>query len=156
MERLNPQQMENKLELKHIAPYLPYDIKIFDENRRAMNMNYAIMNTHGGTNYEAAYNVINYNMKIILRPLSDLTKTLFQFEYGEPTTLEDWINGNCDLGTDRWILQDKAKEQRQERIMDLPYFVAEYLFQYHFDVFGLIEKGLAIDINTIEDVQTKI
>lgn len=28
--------------------------------------------------------------------------------------------------------------------------VLEYLLRYHFDVFGLIEKGLAIDKNTIE------
>ena len=28
----------------------------------------------------------------------------------------------------------------------------EYLFKNHFDVYGLIEKGLAIDVNTIENV----
>ena len=29
------------------------------------------------------------------------------------------------------------------------YRVVELLFRHHFDVFGLIEKGLAIDINTL-------
>ena len=30
------------------------------------------------------------------------------------------------------------------------YFLQKLLFKWHFDVFGLIEKGLAIDINSIE------
>ena len=32
----------------------------------------------------------------------------------------------------------------------LPYSIFEILLKNHFDVFGLIEKGLAIDINTIK------
>lgn len=127
-----------KLEIKHLAPYLPYKIQMMcSKKKRTL--------TVGGCNFMLASQI-----KPILRPLSDLTKTLFQFEYGNPKTLEDWINGNCDLGQLKWVLQDIAKEQRQERIMDLPYFVADYLFKYHFDIFGLIEKGLAIDINTIK------
>lgn len=35
------------------------------------------------------------------------------------------------------------------------YFLQKLLFKWHFDVFGLIEKGLAIDINSIEGKETK-
>ena len=137
-----------KIEIKHLSPYLPYGLCVWHENIDRIRFT---MHPVGGSGFIGINEVISSTelYKPILRPLSDLTKNLFQFEYGQPTTLEDWINGNCDLGQLRWVLQDKAKEQRQERIMDLPYFVAEYLFKYHFDVFGLIQKGLAIDINTL-------
>ncbi len=31
----------------------------------------------------------------------------------------------------------------------LPLYVCEYLFKWHFDVYGMIESGEAIDINTL-------
>ena len=140
-----------KLEPKYLAPYLLYKLyvsMVFEPETilPICGLKNDIVYIWDGYSLTVRYDQI----KPILRPLSDLTKTLFQFEYGEPTTLEDWINGNYDLGQLRWVLQDKAKEQRQERIMDLPYFVAEYLFKYNFDVFGLIDAGLAIDINTLK------
>lgn len=33
----------------------------------------------------------------------------------------------------------------------LPYECVEYMFQNYYDFFGLIEKGLAIDINTLNE-----
>ena len=36
-----------------------------------------------------------------------------------------------------------------DTVLYLPYNIVSKLFENHFDVFGLIEKGLAIDINTI-------
>ena len=35
------------------------------------------------------------------------------------------------------------------KIEQIPYELHEFLFENHIDVFGLIEKGLAIDINTL-------
>ena len=35
----------------------------------------------------------------------------------------------------------------------LPYGVVEKLLEWHFDIFGLLEKGLAVDINTINKNQ---
>ena len=42
---------------------------------------------------------------------------------------------------------DKSIKEIQEPKNDY-----EKLFEWHFDIFGLIEKGLAIDINTLSDV----
>ena len=36
------------------------------------------------------------------------------------------------------------------RIETLPYWIVEKLFENHFDVFGLITLGLAININTLK------
>ena len=71
--------------------------------------------------------------RLILRPLSDLTKE---------------IDGHC-----YWLLIEDI-EMRYFRLKNIEInklCVKTYnnLLSHHFDVFGLIEKGLAIDINTI-------
>ena len=38
-----------------------------------------------------------------------------------------------------------------ELIFKQKYWIAQKLFEWHFDVFGLIEAGLAIDINTLNN-----
>ena len=45
-----------------------------------------------------------------------------------------------------WILTPKIEYQK---IKYLPNGIVLQLFEWHFDVFGLIEKGIAIDINTL-------
>ena len=35
------------------------------------------------------------------------------------------------------------------KIEQIPYELHDFLFENHIDVFGLIEKGLAVDINTL-------
>lgn len=120
-----------QIKLEHLAPYLPY------------MLNYA---------YRCAYSHENDFTKImtsddldtiiissyhfpILKPLSDLTddKTRELFKsWSQIDCVFDWKN--LELFT-------------YER---LSYEVVETLLKNHFDVFGLIEKGLAIDINKIE------
>ena len=65
--------------------------------------------------------------KPILRPLSDLTK--------EDAIYHDY--------------QDEGHLERSLLSGHAPYSVWVKFVSEHFDVFGLIEKGLAIDINTI-------
>jgi hypothetical protein len=50
---------------------------------------------------------------------------------------------------ERKILNSWAKENKCWLGTQISYLIYEDLFELHFDVFGLIEKGLAIDINTI-------
>lgn len=83
--------------------------------------------------------------KLVLRPLSDLTK-------------EIEVNG------EKFIPMQKLYHEMNLRIAGLSYYgieqriikkplvyltyqYIEYLFQWHFDVYGLIERGLAIDMN---------
>lgn len=48
-----------------------------------------------------------------------------------------------------------SDEKIQEGITDqlktdsIPYWIVKKLYEFHFDVHGLIEKGLAIDKNTL-------
>ena len=94
--------------------------------------------------------------KPILRPLSDLTKEiehngerfvpideLWGQTLGEidSNTYDDYFF-NPDLKT-TWICK--------ENVLQLEWVVVEKLFEWHFDVFGLIDAGLAIDINTLNN-----
>jgi hypothetical protein len=126
-----------KLELKHLAGYLPYGLKVqyvcsYNDSLKVKDLE--------------IYNV-NYSLlkqyKPILRPLSYLTKqkVLDMIEYSD---FEDiYFNGNpSDLifvnTEDNTYLSDILKN-------------TEFLFKNHFDVYGLIEAGLAIDINTLKN-----
>ena len=78
--------------------------------------------------------------KPILRPLSDLTKSELielRFDEGNDTLL--WAANNIEA-YDCFI---------QFYETDLTYSVLEWAYKKHLDVFGLIDAGLAIDINTI-------
>ena len=77
----------------------------------------------------------------ILHPLSDLTNSdiksigfKVRLEVSNASNNGDWIlllNGGFNLKTS-------------------PFYVIEILVKNHFDIAGLIEKGEAIDVNTLE------
>lgn len=126
-----------KLETKYLAPYLPYKIimQCGTIGRRILTHDY------WDDNKVCLETVLKSdNIKPILRPLSDLTK---EIDIDEPNVLfRDWIESEFDINIILFT--------RQFDIDMLPYNVIEYLLEWHFDIFGLIEKGLAIDKNTIE------
>jgi len=78
-------------------------------------------------------------LKPIFRPLSDLTK---EIEHNGVKFIPAQKLGESGFvfPGHTWV----------HMVLELPYWVIEKLIEWHFDVFGLIEKGLAIDINTIE------
>lgn len=151
-----------KLELKHLAPYLPYDLKMYWENLDGQIRDPYILLP------SAIDHIIDFQNKPIMRPLSDLTKEIeyngckfIPLIYFGKLNIEeqDWhrlyietdnkIFFNCLFNTggdedDLIVYFNKASVglTPYERILEL--------LQWHFDVFGLIEKGLAIDINTLK------
>lgn len=147
-----------KLELKHLAPYLPYGLKYKGK--------YGGVSTLRKLEYYRPYNketdsysdeigvdgyLIQY-IKPILRPLSDLNKAKIFDNYGdEKLTAIEEFEGNWDLGALDWVLLEVSKGNQVERLLELSYLVIEKLIEHHFDIFGLIEAGLAIDINTLKD-----
>lgn len=140
---MNPQE---RLRLEHIAPYLPY----------GLNTQYRLGDVIGHLEgYKAdeirdkklvADNVdfVMHFCKPILRPLSDLTKQIeINGEVYEP---------NMELGSEAFD-EDFEYFTFSDRKMtpeDWSYSDVSLLFEWHFDVFGLIEKGLAIDFNQLK------
>lgn len=111
------------LELRHLAPYLPYGLMGYATD---INISEKIT-VHNVTHVLFEQEKI----KLILRPLSDLNKTI---------DLSPYFHQCSDM--DGGI---------RENIFSCPYSDFETLFKHHFDIFGLIDAGLAIDINTIKD-----
>ena len=133
-----------KLELKHLAPYLPYNL----------NTKYLLYNVIGEIGEIAPQKnevrdkkltaenvdfVLEY-CKPLLRPLSDLNK-----EIECDGIIFNPIETYAGMSQLKECVTLSTHELRYAH-----YSTVEFLFEHHFDVFGLIEKGLAIDINTID------
>ena len=149
------------IELKNLAPYLPYGLKgICTEEFTGIETVYGISyykdssDIYLTTSFDDLY--IEY-FKPILRPLSDLTK---EINYGLSTYAFTYLFeiGDCDgcvfefeHGNIKTIkaLENISKYNSYNDINYLPNAVVNMMYEHHFDVFGLIEQGLAIDINTL-------
>lgn len=138
--------METYLTIKHLAPYLPYELKI-----RCGEMSHPILTCADTNEFEIAVKevFINSAYKPILRPLSDLTKEIeVNGEKFVPLEKLKIIGMSVDLNENGlelvfdndylWVYLHDFKEN-----------IYDKLLEWHFDVFGLIEKNLAIDINTL-------
>jgi len=164
--------MEN-LKLEHLAPYLPYGLKFImtsdytDEfcfedwdGKEEDYKNGAIWQYAGEIDNDLYIplsisegeigrvfrkestwiSINNKGIKPILRPLSDLTK-------------EIEVNGELLIPTS-YLLESTGFEiidykDSIDDISELPYNIISKLCEWHFDIFSLLEKKLAIDINTL-------
>lgn len=136
------------LELKHLAPYLPYGLNCKFNNSEIKEL-IGIRNYVGWSGvFREKYgenNIPLISIKPILRQLSDLTK---EIEHnGEKFVPIEWIE-------ERYFTLDLHKQcesiiDDERWINQCDYMLINHLFEWHFDVFGLIERGIAIDINTI-------
>lgn len=132
-----------KLELKHIAPYLPYNLELEIINYKCdyvgiqhsyINGFYYIGNSLHVTYSGGATGKSVDEFKIKLRPLSEL---IHEIEHnGERFVVAKALGVNPNwYRFDYWA--SNYNIMRYDEI--------QRLFEWHFDVFGLIEKGLAIE-----------
>lgn len=123
-----------KLTIKELAPYLPHKVIMYSpENklggRFKLPLNCRRFNDEG--------ELVDSFYKPGLRPLSDLTK---EIEH----------NGEKVIPLYRLIKEDKSFTPDFIHAFgyeELKVSVFELLLEYHFDVFGLIEKGLAVELS---------
>lgn len=128
-----------KLTIEQLAPYLPYGLKVleeFDVNDPQIREVTGISNSTITTNLQRYpfRQVCNIDdIKPILRPLSDLTD-----EYLSELNLD--VADEIEL-----------REVKDGKMLTgyLPHLLHELLISKHFDLFDLINSGLAIDINTL-------
>lgn len=123
-----------KLTIKELAGYLPYGINcIHNHNEYEITIEDR-MDSESMTLEE----FFDTNSKIILRPLSDLTK---EITYNGETFVPIEEIKRLGLGSLPRSLDYKW----------LYYHQIEKFFEWKFDVFGLIEKGLAISVEDLEE-----
>ncbi len=128
-----------KLELKHLAPYLPYRLKI--KTKHGWHTMETLNDWEVNGDHEESFSYEDHEnqdveFKPILRPLSDLTIDLFN-----ELKLSSYMR--TQIGVFGFNIEWGIMET-------CPYTDFEILLSNHFDVFGLIEEGLAIDINTLK------
>jgi len=134
--------MREELQLKEISKYLPYDVKIIGNTHGQIEILSTVTETSvnikgRGTTYGMWADL--QDIKLVLRPMSDFDKVENDFDLS--TDFE-----GCFLGSSKelYSLNTSDKTYLSDMLT-----VTEFLFENHFDVFGLIEKGLAIDIKTL-------
>ena len=134
-----------KLELKHLAPYLPYGLKY------QLKGNFPIEKWKENIIEEIQELTVDYVHKVltwdtckpILHPLSD-----FNEEYKIQIIEEDFYGDDGHM--DHLVEVIEGKVYAPSIGLIITYEQMQKLFEWHFDVFNLIPEGLAIDINTIE------
>lgn len=138
-----------KLEPKHLIPYLPYSLKVIMEGKKTnvawmSTKNIAVIIPNGIGEYKRIpWKRAHLNIKPILRPLSDLTKEI-EIDGKKIIFIKIFFREA------RLLLEKELKNTNGKLIVDyLTWEIIVKLLEYHFDIFELIPKGLAIDINTL-------
>lgn len=141
-----------ELEVKHLAPYLPYGLQlqyvVRDKVEKVGTM-VNIWHNEGETNptkisidYRDGEHI--WMFKPILKPMHKLTKQELQQNVnsdGIDFVIDILINKQNTRATSLLRLISN----KEPSINDIPLGIANYLFKNHYDVFGLIEQGLAVE-----------
>lgn len=137
-----------KLELKHLTPYLPYRVEIYQPNVDGRNTftldveGLRIMEVQGFEYF-----------KPILRPMSSLTKELYYELSGksESYSFGFWYGKHNGDNDKREYIYHSGYTSRQYFLCDgygqFSYKMMDFFFKNHFDVFGLIPAGLATELS---------
>lgn len=146
--------------LKYSSPYLPYKVQVrwiqpkehknsfwkISEKDHNKEMNVVIM---------AAMSQGNKNYKLILRSLENLFDLVYPDDKDNSTTFFNLLEEETDGSSHEVEFIDHIKDfnfkLHEIDWMHTPYRLMLVLLSYHFDVFGLIPKGLAEDINNIKN-----
>lgn len=134
------------MKLEHIAPYLPYSLegtlirKTYPKSTELCVLTGKILDL---------ITMAKYEFKPRLRPLSDLTREITH--NGETFVPADILFPKEEYKTkfERDCAIESLRLQNAIQHSCSFFIVVQTLFKWHFDVFGLIESGEAIDINTL-------
>ena len=165
-----------KLTIEHLAPYLPHELKmIFNRKGGRVITLTAIGKQAGfGDTISGGYGSMwleSCGFNPILRPFSDVTKEITH--KGETfVPMHRLKNGGTDRNEFRYIewkgygaIDNEEHETTfdpktmsfyqfymgESRICTKQYEKFQKLFEWHFDVFGLIPAGLAVSVDSITD-----
>lgn len=165
-----------KLELKHLAGYLPYGLKmelLGFPFTQILGKHYRTLELDCGHDFH--FYLQENKVRPILRPLSDLTKEIevngekfiplvklfdivFGIEHEEFVISTPAVCMRISDSTQKLEFDERANCFWCEELNNdgnewsPPHNQLELfqkLYEWHFDIHGLIEKGLAIDINTL-------
>ena len=166
---------QEKIEI--FANYLPYGVKGICQNKIV-----EILGVKNNTPWSKQTSIqidrniwtYSYEVKLILHPLSDLTKPIKVDGYNDSMEFVPYCMIE-DLGLAKSVSLSFASvvfsfnlyygisiserlscikydlEEEIDKINKLPHSIIKLLYKWHFDIHGLIGQGLAIDINTLKN-----
>ena len=140
-----------KLELKHLAGYLPYNLKIETHYGWDTMSTLNDWSVNGDCEESYSYETLEEtDFKPILRPLSDLTKEIKV--NNKKFCFEQWLNeSSCPEEYAQYTrcIYKTLSDGSPIDIHYLSYRIIKKMYEHHFDIYGLIDAGLAIDINKL-------
>jgi hypothetical protein len=136
-----------ELEPKHLLPYFPYSLKVKFKNFDSIYDLLSIGDENGimiiSENKLDLDTVGIDGIEPILKPLS-----IFKEEQIEE--IKAFLNHKwCQVYDDYFDALFEHDWLMHTRILMCPYEILQWFFKNHYDVFGLIEKGLAISYNDL-------
>lgn len=134
-----------ELEIKHLAPYLPYKIKGKSKNTGTIFTITGFNDRNSITTYGDLGMSDFEGTQLLLRPLSDLHDYFIPLFNSDNPDIFEYLSDEYlkDYGI------DNTSEILNFRAEYLPYGLVNLLLKHSFDVFGLIPEGIALDINTL-------
>lgn len=132
-----------KLELKYVLPYLEYKLKALDTVTKEIR-EVTIEHQTYDTKTVGLFLLIKSEPlmrfhKPILRPLKEI--------YQVQEIMDEFSEYHLELFETSFFILGIGCTNRFDHVNVTQY---NSMLKNHFDVFGLIEKGLAIDINTLD------
>lgn len=141
-----------ELELKHIACYLPYYLEAISPELEIKTVDWKTQ-TYGTEKVGLNFLFSEYEntlYKPLLRPLEHLTKEIehkgkkfVPIEVVSSMDITNYIveHGNLYGGL---YFPEKITPLEHQDVKNLPFWIVEKLIEWHFDIYDLIPKGLAL------------
>ncbi len=126
-----------RLTIKELAPYLPYGLKVIGFN------NYIYKDMVCELTDRNLWTHIENQSKPLLRPLSSLTE---EIEHNGESFVPYDVLRDMEL-KDMKLHSDGCLTINHRNIQNCEYWRMEKLLEWYFDVFGLIDRGLALPID---------
>jgi hypothetical protein len=144
------------MKLEKLLPYLSYKVKFlspYDGVQEITSMPDFCHVSYYDNETDAGDDIHIDDIQLILYPLSHLTKEIevdcekfFPWDKLADTLLDEEPESFDDVNSAKqWV----ETYFLGTNILNLPYKLVNKLFEWHFDVNSLIEKGLAIDKTTL-------
>ena len=161
-----------QLTLEHLAGYLPYGLKVQWSDGRTSLVNPYLDEDYRQNNEIGLFIVLfaiekELKLKLILRNLSDLTKEiehngerfvpiveLLKLKF--PDRPKEGAYSKIEFETEGWPRAFYTFSAAHDIIIhtfDLknePFWIIQKLYEWKFDLHGLIDAGLAVDVNQVK------
>jgi len=130
------------IELKHWSDYLPYKVNF--SHIISSGIETSVTSVRELLPEDVPFLIRDTGAKLILHPLSDLTKEIDINGNGEFTVVKDYISTSIKDSERNMMYLLKGNYD------NFLHWKIERLRSLHFDLDGLIEKGFAINYNNVK------